>query len=287
VNCPYCDSTAARAWAEKAGQRLLRCRRCGAIFLAEVPPGEAVQDLYQHYYDHASGELPAAARPSLEALVESAQAFRTDGRWLDLGFGEGALLEIARGAGWRCYGTEASPSALARGESRGFVVSAEPASDPRFPQGGFDVVSMVEFLEHVSEPRRFLTQAAGWLRPGGLLYLTTPNAHSANRWLLGAGWSVFAPPEHVVIAAPASLRRAAASAGFELVRLRTDGLNPGELLARVRAKGAAQPSRNEVGFRLNDAISRTPARRRLKRLINGGLTLLGVGDTLKVWATRH
>src|SRR5262249_48376104 len=50
--------------------------------------------------------------------------------------------------------------------------------------------------------------------------------------------------------------------------------------------GAAQPSRNEVGFARNEVFSSSPGRRRLKAAINGGLSLLGVGDALKAWAIR-
>jgi SAM-dependent methyltransferase len=168
------------------------------------------------------------------------------------------------------------------------VVAADASDDARFPAGGFDVVTMIELIEHVAAPEVFLQSAARWLRPGGVLYLTTPNANSINRHVLGLTWSIISPPEHVTIWSARGMRRALVRAGFVPRRVRTEGLNPSELRARVcpRRPGAPRLSRNEAAFALNEVFSSSPCRRRLKAAINGGLSLLGVGDSLKVWAIR-
>jgi SAM-dependent methyltransferase len=43
------------------------------------------------------------------------------------------------------------------------------------PPASFDLVAAIEVIEHVAEDRRFVKQAFGLLKPGGVLYLTTPN----------------------------------------------------------------------------------------------------------------
>jgi SAM-dependent methyltransferase len=168
------------------------------------------------------------------------------------------------------------------------VVAADASNDPRFPAGGFDVVTMIELIEHVTTPDVFLAAAARWLRPGGLLYLTTPNANSLNRRLLGLEWSVVSPPEHQTIWSPRGICQALVRSGFVPRRVRTEGLNPSELRARVGSPRAGMPplSRNDAGLALNEAFSRSRFRRGLKMAINRGLSVLRVGDTLKVWAVR-
>jgi SAM-dependent methyltransferase len=252
--------------------------------------------MYAGYYGVARFETSAAASASLTALVQSCRDLRRTGRWLDVGYGEGGLLRIAGAHGWHCFGTELSPDALKEGEARGWTVCADAVQDARFELGSFDVVSMVEFLEHVEDPDDHLSAAARWLRPGGLLYLTTPNARSLNARVLGARWSVVSPPEHSVLWSGPGLRAALARAGLHVADLRAEGLNPVELLAALRAgKGSAAGSdtqaaivvdRNQAGFALNDALSRSPLRRRLKRSANRVLSALGLGDTLKVRAVR-
>lgn len=277
------------AWGEKHGYTLQRCVSCGALFALDPASAGPAAYAYDAYYAQAQFQTPDPVRLSLERLVTSAERFRTTGRWLDFGYGEGCLLSAVESRGWRCYGTEVSPLALAHGDRRGWVVTREASRDPRFPPGEFDVVTMTEFLEHVPAPRRFLVEAAGWLRPGGLLYVTTPNARSLNRWILGPAWSIVCPPEHLTLWSPAGLARALRSSGLRPSRLRTEGFNPVEILSRVRRREGrplAAADRNQAAFALNAALSASPSRRGLKRAINAGLSLLRIGDTLKAWALR-
>jgi SAM-dependent methyltransferase len=247
-----------------------------------------IVSLYDHYYDRASFQTTPTVSASLERLVRSAQEFRRTSRWLDIGFGEGGVLAVAQERGWLCYGIELSERALEHGRSRGWVVTSDPSDDPRFEAGTFDVVSMIEFLEHVPTPARILRDAARWLRPGGLLYLTTPNLESLNGRLLGLSWSIVSPPEHAVLWTASALRSALSVAGFRVVRIRSEGLNPVELLARLRSQSNRAPvDRNQSAFALSEALSRNRFRRALKRVVNAGLSAFRLGDTVKVWALRE
>jgi hypothetical protein len=146
-------------------------------------------------------------------------------------------------------------------------------------------VSLVEVIEHLEQPVGVLRQAVGWLRPGGLLFLTTPNARSLNRRLLGSEWSIFCPPEHLTIWSPQGLRVVLVALGLTRVRLRTHGLNPAEILAACTRRG--QPvHRQNAADSLNRAFLQTPVRRVVKHLANRMLSLVGVGDTLKAWSEK-
>lgn len=281
--CPACEGSGLR-WARKQGHDLRHCARCGTVYVDDPQPAA---DLYAHYHDGAGFAAPEVVQGSLDRLVRSVEPFRSTGRWLDVGYGEGELLRAAESLGWRCYGTEVAPNVLAYGARRGWVVASD-ARDPRFPDAGFDVVTMVELLEHAGDPRSFLREARRLLRPGGLLYVTTPNALSLNRRLLGPHWSVFCPPEHLTIWTSQGLRVALASAGLRLVRARTEGLNPCEILARLRrGRGSPAPlDRNAAAVALSTALSRSALRRGLKSGVNHALSLFSLGDTLKAWAVR-
>jgi SAM-dependent methyltransferase len=286
--CPACGADAARSLGAKHGWPVLACRACGSIHVG----GHASRrpELEVQYEGYHSGEEPVApvVTASLERVVAACAPFRRLGRWLDLGFGQGELLAVAERSGWACFGTELARPALARAERRGWVVAAEAEGDARFPVGGFDVVSMLELIEHVPEPRRLLDAAARWLRPGGRLYLTTPNAASLNFRVLGLAWSVVVPPEHLTLWTRRGLRRALGEAGFGRARLRTEGLNPFEMLRRLRSTppAGAPVHRDREAQRLATALGRSPLRRGLKWGVNQALSALGLGDTLKAWAVR-
>ncbi|HUK91482.1 MAG TPA: class I SAM-dependent methyltransferase [Blastocatellia bacterium] len=289
--CGGCGQTLRRSIGHKNNYELVRCSRCGNISTQGLECAAVnAADIYEDYYDDASFETPAVTAGSLNRLAASFKDFQDTGRWLDIGYGAGGLLSIAEAKGWKCYGTEIARRSLDHGQRRGWVVASEAEGDPRFPSGGFDVVTMIEFLEHVREPDRFLKAAASWLRPGGLLYLTTPNARSLNQRLLGLDWSVFAPPDHLIIWTPAGLRSAFKRNGFRVSRIRTEGLNPCEIrahLAPTRGGRSDVPiNRNRAALRLNEAISKSAFRRTIKRGFNSCLSVLRAGDTIKAWAIR-
>jgi 2-polyprenyl-3-methyl-5-hydroxy-6-metoxy-1,4-benzoquinol methylase len=232
--------------------------------------------------------LAPSVEASLERVVSLAERSRLAGRWLDFGYGEGGVLEVAQRRGWSCYGVEITRSMLDYGASKGWAVTSDPRGDPRFADGTFDVVTMIEVLEHVADPGCLLRDAARWLRPGGLLYVTTPNARGLNCRILGQAWSVVCPPQHLVLWTPRALRVALARAGFKTSRLRAEGLNPAEILAWLREgrSGAESVNRYESGLALSAALERSRVRRIAKAVVNRGLSALGLGDTLKVWASR-
>jgi SAM-dependent methyltransferase len=247
-----------------------------------------MNDFYDRYYDHATFLTPPTAVASLARLVASAEKFRRTGRWLDIGYGEGRLLEIAARRGWACYGVEVSERTLEHGQRRGWSVTADPETDSRFVRSAFDVVTMIECLEHQSTPLAFMRQASQWLRPGGLLCLTTPNIRSLNARVLGTAWSVVSPPEHAVLWTATAVRHALMLVGLRVLSIRSEGHNPCEIVARLwptRTDGVPV-DRNRSGVALSQALARTRTRRVLKAVVNEGLNALGLGDTLKVWAER-
>jgi len=264
-------------WAVKDAIPLLKCPACGSIHAdCTKPSGDLYAGLYRR-----DEPVPDVVAKSLDAVVHSMGRFRTHGKWLDVGFGQGALLEAATRGGWLSHGTELSTIALEKGHSRGFVTASGTTA---FENGAFDVVSLVELLEHVEEPDAFLREARRVLRKGGCLYVTTPNCWSLNRWLLGPAWSVFSPPDHITIFPPMALNRLLSACGFQMVDLRADGLNPFEILQRRRSGQESAFDAANAGPRLCAAVSSTPGRARLKALANALLGATRLGDSLKARA---
>jgi len=95
--------------------------------------------------------------------------------------------------------------------------------DPKDASGGpirFDVAYCSEVIEHVPQPQDFLRDIYRLLRPGGLLYLTTPDISHWRRPRKLANWDGFCPPSHLLYFAPKNLISLAQRCGFELVSRR-------------------------------------------------------------------
>jgi SAM-dependent methyltransferase len=285
--CPACHESASETLGTKNGHSFRHCTGCATISLQTLPSRELLDEFYADYYDHGNFAVHPQVARTLDVLARSFASYRATNRWLDVGYGTGGLLATAERHGWSCHGVELSPAALRYGSRCGWTVSSR-LDDGRFPAAGFDVVTMIELIEHVAAPDDCFRAAACLLRPGGALYLTTPNARSLNAQILQLDWSIFAPPEHLTIWSAKGLCCALLRAGFSSPLVQSVGLNPCELRMRLRPPrpGECPPDRNQTALALNQALERTPLRRGLKAAINGVLSLMDAGDRLKAQAIK-
>lgn len=292
--CPACGSEAASSRGRKAGFALLGCRGCRTLYAASLPGSEESED-YDSYYGEENLAVPDFIDRRLDEIVADFRSYRRGGRLLDVGCGAGTFLRAAARAGWVAEGVEVSATAAEHNRAAGFKVFNGELAEARYPEGHFDVVIASEVLEHVAEPREMLREILRVLRPGGLLWATTPNGRGLSAHTLGLDWSAVSPPEHLHLFS----RRAAASlledVGFRSVRVVTEGANPVEILRALRRRGpapaahasAAGVERVRSGYELNAFLSESKSRRLIKDAVNGMLRLSGLGDSLKIRAERR
>ena len=130
-------------------------------------------------------------------------------------------------------GLDAAPEniAAAQGHAAGQALTIDYRATPveEMADTGFDLVTSMEVVEHVTDPAAFIAELAGRLAPGGLMILSTPNRTMLSKLLLveaaeriGAvprgthDWDQFLKPEE--------LTKLLESAGLEVID-RT-GLSP-------------------------------------------------------------
>jgi glycosyltransferase involved in cell wall biosynthesis len=97
---------------------------------------------------------------------------------LDVGAGDGRFLAFYASlfpAGTRLVGCELSLLRARRLAAHGFRVVVAAAEALPFREGAFDLVTLMEVIEHTRSPARALDEACRVLMPGGRLALTTPN----------------------------------------------------------------------------------------------------------------
>jgi len=100
-------------------------------------------------------------------------------RILDYGCGTGRNLVALAQLG-DAYGLEPHPRAVELARSRGVRVEAPADGATEHPFGDdFDLICMLDVLEHVEHDVEALVRLRSWLRPGGRLLVTVP----AYGWL--------------------------------------------------------------------------------------------------------
>lgn len=173
--------------------------------------------------------------------------FIPDGRLLEVGCGNGFMLELMLRLGWRAEGVDFDAEAVAAARARGLRVQVGSLEDQSYPDNIFDAVTMSHLIEHVPDPIATINEVRRILKPGGKLVVVTPNSASLGRAIFGRSWRGLEPPRHLHIFNPESLQRLALAGGLTVEKLHTtiraaNGMFAASIALRKKGVRYAPPS---------------------------------------------
>jgi SAM-dependent methyltransferase len=270
---------------------MLSCRKCATVY-TPYSPWYSSEYYYVSYYPEASLTPPPFVQTRLEEITAEFAPYRQTNRLLDIGCGAGNLMLAARKNGWNAHGLDVSANAVNHVRSLGFEVFQGELQQAHLPSAHFDVITAAEILEHLTDPRVLVEEAARLLRPGGLFWTTTPHARGLSARVLGLKWRCIWPPEHLQLFSAAGLKGLLRDVGFREIRVRTTGGNPFEIFHAMGHKKDAPKTADQhfdrvtTAYQLNESLMKSRSRRAVKDLVNGALNITRLGDTLKVYAVR-
>lgn len=181
--CNCCGDSAWKPLFEENGYTLRRCRNCGLHAIDPMPSvGTRMTEMEEGHFAGGRRVLDArrqsaaecAQRPQFEKYVERVSHHRADGRWLDIGCGAGSLMQLAHEYGFKPEGIELTP--VRRGvaeELTGLTVHGRPVEELDFPDGIFDVISLIDVFSHLTDPSATLRELARILAPDGVVLMVT------------------------------------------------------------------------------------------------------------------
>lgn len=140
---------------------------------------------------------------------------KSGGSLLDVGCGGGAFLRIAKSAGWNATGVDPDPKAVMNCNEQGFDVLQGGVEQFGELENHFDVITLSHVIEHVHDPASMLRTCYRLLKPGGNLWIATPNIDSLGHQQYGRDWRGLEPPRHLIIFNPKSLKATLESIGFK------------------------------------------------------------------------
>lgn len=254
--CPLCHSpseplaiVADHFFGSPGTWRYHRCAAlgCGAAFPSPAPTKRELEIAYSSYYTHGEGGgliLPGRVEAWLSRSTKGRSRRRSPlplfgwlaeqvswelgglaarpGLIVDIGAGDGVRLGRLRRAGWSlAQGIEPDPAAVEAARAAGFDVRRGSAEALPVDDETADAAVMHHVIEHVSDPRKALSEALRVLKKGGELSVITPNIDSSGRAKWGEFWRGFEAPRHLTIFTTAALESAAREAGFEPTCIRT------------------------------------------------------------------
>jgi SAM-dependent methyltransferase len=163
---------------------IYRCASCGFLQcsdLAEVLP--FYEKLVDFGYEEGRQERSLQARRILEVV----QKLQPKGRLLDIGAGSGILVEQAIEMGYRAEGIEPSGWLHQMALQRNLPVHLGTFPHPA-TSGPFDVITLIDVIEHVPNPVELLRNIADSLSSGGTAIVVTPDVGSVAAHIPGWKW---------------------------------------------------------------------------------------------------
>lgn len=133
---------------------------------------------------------------------------------LDIGCGNGDFLFFAKKAGWSTRGIDFDPIAVQLAQSRGLNVTEDSIDSIYDENISYDFITLSHVLEHVSDPVKMIEDCYKLLKPGGGLWIETPNIDSNGLKIFKNHWRGLEPPRHFILFNRQSLVQLLLNKGF-------------------------------------------------------------------------
>jgi 2-polyprenyl-3-methyl-5-hydroxy-6-metoxy-1,4-benzoquinol methylase len=229
---------------------LRKCDTCALLFNSPRLDDTELANLYgDNYYFFSRKDRDELLRCAsmIQRTISMLPEPPREKRLLDVGCGRGYLPAILRGMGWSASGVEISSGASDYARST-FGIEVFTGTIEQFANSAsfrtYPVLTAIDVIEHVPDPRRFVESLAKCTEVGGHILIDTPNAASANIDVEKIEWKGF-NPFHIYLFTIASLGRLVDQCGFEVVRSFSYGNTPStghlSLASRVRQMVRSAP----------------------------------------------
>lgn len=186
-----------------------QCTQCGSLYL-EDPPIQELDKIYPaNYYSYdPSRQLTSLVERTKRYL--DARLFRkllrqipgTGLRVLDVGGGSGWLLSTLKKVSPRVKETheiDINERARVAAEAAGHIFHCGRVENFDSCET-FDLILLLNLIEHVADPAAILRRMQALLSPGGLILIKTPNVDTLDcRIFRNHNWGGFHCPRHFVL----------------------------------------------------------------------------------------
>ncbi|HVF24909.1 MAG TPA: class I SAM-dependent methyltransferase [Anaerolineales bacterium] len=217
---------------------IVKCKHCGLVYANPRNSSNEIIEKYVKvedplYFEERQGRVITFGkhlRP-LHRLI-GPPAGRS---LLDIGAHIGVFVEVANKAGWKATGLEPSHWSVEIARQSGTELIEGTLASSNLPDNHFDVVTLWDVIEHLSDPMTELVHVFRVLKPGGWIVIHTMNIESPFASLMGSKWPWFMEM-HLYYFSDRTLRRILEATKFQWKLTQTQGryLRLGYLVSRFK-----------------------------------------------------
>ncbi len=224
ARCPVCLGEQTQFYLTKNSYPIRRCSNCELLFVYPQPTKEELNNVYSASYFSRGNKYAAILDRKYDpnwlndvCKLELVTRWCRTGTLLDIGCALGGFLAVAKEYGFKVEGVEIARYAAEQACERlqvkvtnSDIYSAELAAE------GYEVITMWDVIEHLTDPNLALEKIVRALRPKGYLAFSTGDVSSFWARLTGKRWQLLTPPQHLYFFSQRSMAELLMRHGFSL-----------------------------------------------------------------------
>ncbi|MBI2167165.1 MAG: class I SAM-dependent methyltransferase [Candidatus Omnitrophica bacterium] len=182
---------------------LYQCRQCGFAQVLRKTGKDEIKGIYsEDFFKPQKYEDLATLNKENERRFNLLRQFinQPKANVLEVGCATGDFIRYAEDE-YTMWGIDVSEAAIEKAKKKALLsgprLRAGFIEDAVYPSGFFEGIVLWDVIEHVRDPLGLLNRLCDYLKPGGHLFLSTPNFGSWAARLLGRFWWFMTPPEHL------------------------------------------------------------------------------------------
>lgn len=217
-DCIVCGGSTEHITWREGGHEVVVCSICGVQQIIHNETLKELEVLEDEYYESKSRKhrerFDRHTRWDREA--EMINALRPDGgRLLDIGCGNGSFLTELDGR-WKTLGIEPHDERARLAKNKGLEIMNSEFHEAN-PDGTFDVITLYEVIEHLTDFNATMDGICSVLKPDGLFVLSTPDIESISARLKGLNWWSYKNPVHLFFFGHTNLTKILKTRGFRVL----------------------------------------------------------------------
>ncbi len=202
---------------------IYRCLSCGFLQCPEVNNVlPFYQKLVDSEYEETRSERALQMRSILKKIISKGPQDGRDINILDVGAGSGIFVEEAIKMKYHAEGIEPSRWLYDIAQGRKLPVYNSILPCENIKNKRYDVVTIIDVIEHVNDPYNLLIEAGKCLGKEGIIVITTPDVNSPVAKILGWKWWHFRVA-HIGYFSVETLVRLIGRAGLEVISITRPG----------------------------------------------------------------
>lgn len=205
--CPNCKSKLNFILFTKDYFKYRKCERCSLIYVSPILKEKEIIKLYKDsLYSNAWGKILSNKteykfnQNKFDNILRDVKKITNKkGKLLDIGCAVGQLLDTFKRDDWETHGIELNNLERKISQKKNHIVYDRKIEDDYLPEKSFDLVSILEVLEHVYDPLKVIKSISKIIKKNGLLIIIVPNVESLAANIMQSRCNMFLGMSHITM----------------------------------------------------------------------------------------